>query len=71
MQTDNLNNFNDQNPLDFLLAPGLSLKRKTRSSMESSDRQLEIPVCQPPYIGRHRDSRNSNRSRGFLETYSP
>ena len=58
----------EQNPLDFLLLPDLNMKRKTRSSMESADRQLEIPACQPPYISRHRDS---NLSRGLLDAYSP
>jgi len=73
METMNQNNLNCDhtysvdNPLDFLLIDEYTAKRGTRSSMESSDRQLEIPECRPPYISSRRDS---NRSRGFLDLYS-
>ena len=55
------------NPLDFLLTEStLALKRKTRSSMESAERQLEIPECQPPVVYGHRDSNRSRRYRDLL-----
>ena len=49
------------NPLDYLvdeeIDEQLMMPRKPRSSIESSDRRLEIPACQPAYISRHlRDS---------------
>lgn len=55
-QEDNFSLFNDfehrfpvnqQSPLDYL---GDNLKRKPRSSMESHERTLEIPICEPLYI---------------------
>ena len=56
---------NQQNPLDFLDDP---FKRKPRSSMESRERTLEIPICGPAFIHERRDS---NRSRRFLDVLSP
>lgn len=55
------------NPLDFLnnLLPNT---RKTRSSMESYERELEIPRCRPLLFTRHNDS---GRSRRFLDPISP
>ena len=53
-------------PLDMILlddAAFFPFKKRTRSSMESSDRQLEIPVCEPPKIGSRRYRMDSN-SRG-------
>ena len=53
-------------PLDMILLDDASFfpfKKRTRSSMESSDRQLEIPVCEPPKIGSRRYRMDSN-SRG-------
>jgi hypothetical protein len=38
-------NFTAANPLDFLLSDNFMTKRKTRSSMESIDRDNEIPQC--------------------------
>ena len=62
-----LNNQAHPNPLDYLLDDFPLLKRKPRSSMESSDRQ-GIPQCEPPYISIRRDS---NRSRISYERMSP
>ena len=57
----------DQNPLDYLIKDDFHLK--PRSSMESNDRQLEIPNSMPLYISRqHRDS---GRSRRQFEPMSP
>ncbi len=39
--------YNQQSPLDYLQD---TLKRKPRSSMESHERSLEIPICEPLYI---------------------
>ena len=46
----------DHNPLDYL-EDEFALKRKPRSSMESNERR-EIPICEPPYISRRRDSKH-------------
>ena len=59
-----------KNPLDFLLhdtSGTLKIKRTPRSSFESSDRQLEIPICDPPYIRPREDSDRSRRSGLFFE----
>lgn len=56
------------NPLDFLLEESLLPKRKPRSSMESIDRELEIPHCRPPYIAQRNDS---GRSRRHFDPVSP
>ena len=56
----------ENDPLDMILLDDASFfpfKKRTRSSMESSDRQLEIPVCEPPKIGSRRYRMDSN-SRG-------
>ena len=58
-----------QNPLDFLDEDQFMPKRKPRSSIESSDRQIEIPVCQPAYISRH--LRDSGRAYDPIESFSP
>lgn len=39
--------YNQQSPLYYLED---NLKRKPRSSMESRERSLDIPICQPIYI---------------------
>ena len=68
---DNSQFFKGPNPLDFLAMDSeeIGLKRKPRSSMESSDRQIEIPACQPPYISRH--LRDAGRAYEPVESFSP
>ena len=47
----------------------LMMPRKPRSSIESSDRRLEIPACQPAYISRH--LRESKRIYDPVDSFSP
>ena len=54
--------FKGSNPLDFLLK-----EKSPRSSFESSDRQLEIPICDPPFIRARQDSNRSRQSGHLLE----
>ena len=63
-----LDDFALHNPLDFLED---QLKRRPRSSIQEDDVCREIPSCEPPLMGYHRDSRSSGRSRRVLETLSP
>ena len=61
--------FKGENPLDFLLKDGdKKIKPTPRSSFESSDRQLEIPICDPPFIRARQDSNRSRHSGILLET---
>ena len=59
-----LDAFEGPSPLDFL--ENLDMKAKTRSSIETCDRQLEIPLSRQPF--RYRDS---NESRHYREAVSP
>ena len=64
----------NNNPLDFLLdeidndESVYRLKRKPRSSIESSERE-NIPTCHPAYISRH--MRNSGRAYETVDSFSP
>ena len=60
------------NPLDFLEEENeqqLIMQRRPRSSNESSDRQIEIPACQPAYISRH--LREGKRIYDPIDSFSP
>ena len=63
--------FRGENPLDFLLSDReKDMKQTPRSSFESSDRQLEIPICDPPFIRARQDS-NRSRHSGHLNESVP
>lgn len=55
------------NPLDFLYE---QLKGKPRSSIDSEDRDMERPGCNPLFLS-NALRRESNRNRRFHEAYSP
>lgn len=67
---DNEQLFKGPNPLDFLVDDDqMLIKRRPRSSMESADRQIEIPACQPAFISRH--LRDRRRAYEPVESFSP
>ena len=59
-----------ENPLDFLLMEGADAQRATRSSIESSDRQLEIPNCDPSFVRSRQDSGRSRQSLNLQEPFA-
>lgn len=64
------NNFGLPDPLDFLEEDSIMhVKRRPRSSIESAQRQIEIPLCQPVYISRH--LRDSGRAHDYIDSFSP
>ena len=63
------------NPLDYLadeeIDMQLMMPRKPRSSIESSDRRLEIPACQPAYISRHLRDSSKRMIYDPVDSFSP